>query len=188
MGRVRELGLCAAAVALLGSGCGGNTYESTPIDFAITMRPSDVEQDASTVSQGSALDADASEYPSFIGHVRDAFGDDPSRLEITSATLSLTANHNLNSLDKVFAKGKVAVVFHLDGSDTDYQVAEIDDPTGTDAALTLDFQPDQLSGGDRKALIDGHASVVVRGPMASFFARSSGEADLDVSFTFKAYR
>ena len=180
-----KLAVVLAALVLVA--CGGTVYDSPAIDVPIVGSSKDVEDGSGLFLQQSALDSSTG-FGDFVGHARDAFGSDPARLEVVSATLAIGSGaRNLNSLERVFANGTVNVSLRIDGSGTSYPLSHVSSPSGA-GPLTMNahFDSSQLTQSDYADFLAGRTHVVLRGPIASTFASSRGNASLDLTFVFRA--
>ena len=186
MASIQRWILFAAAVTL--AACGGKSVNSGPIGVGISAEPGDVTNEVLTQDKGIGSDT-GNPYHDFIVSAEGQLDNKaPTRLEISGLTLGLGASsQGVTTLDQVFGKGEVDVLFKVDPSNLTYAVGHANDVTGAGPDdFTVDFNPDQLPASDLQALINGQAHVVIRGPAAATFPGSGAKADLELRFTFQA--
>src|SRR5439155_8019626 len=111
-------------------------------------------------------------YKVFIDGTHTALkGADPSRITISSLTLTLGAQSTgATKLEEVFT-GRVDVLFLVDDTNNTFNAGHVMDPKGGGpVAMTVDFDSGALAGVDRTNFIAGKFKVVLRGTAATGFA------------------
>lgn len=175
-----------AAAALLLCACGGPVSTSQPITLSNTAAAGDVVSGVLTWDKGMSNDS-GTPYANFIGAARQQLGGkDPSRIELSSASLFLGGqSQGVTGLEQVFSD-RVDMLFQT--SHGTYPAAHADHVSGAGPeTFSVDFDWNGVSPTDRTDLLDGNFKVVLRGTAVSGFASSSDKADLQTTLGFKAY-
>jgi hypothetical protein len=184
-----KLAFAVAVLALSLVACGGSKSQSSnPIGYSLMTSQSDVNTGVLTQDKGLGSVA-GNPYFDFITGAKTDFGNkDPSKLEVTSVSLTLGGNsQGVTALEQVFASGEVDVLVRIDSTNQTYPVAHKTDVAGAGpVGFDIDFQSSSLSAADLSALLAGNAHLVIRGPATAAFASSSEKAELALSVVFKA--
>lgn len=183
--------LVAAAV-----GCGSSAVSfSQPVDITLPALQS------KSVSSGGALStskdvstANGNPYGAFVtAAVQHLGGKNPSRIVVTSLTLSMVSTPTGLTFDQVFG-GPATISFVMNGSGNSYPVGSINGPSGAGpVSLRVGFDSASLSSADYTGLLGGQFKVVLTGTSTS---GSNGfnstnptteTATVDATFGFTAY-
>lgn len=189
--RARELlVLPVLAVAALAAGCGSSTpvSYSAPVGISVDARSSDVVA-GEVHSDKNISTENGNPYGAFVNAAVKALGGNPSRIVVTSATLTLDPSSSVQvaTLEQVFA-GTVRLSFEPNGSSTSYPVASVPGPTGTGPVqMTVVFDSGTMTAADYADLVGGAFKVVLEGPAATGFAGRGATADMEATLTFVAY-
>lgn len=182
--------LSLVLVPLLVAGCGGHTpvSYSQPVDVTLPSITAKSVTGATVSAQKNINTVSGNPYSAFVAAAMQQLnGKNPSRIAVTSLTLTLLSTSSVTGLEQVFG-GPVAVTFVLNGgTGTVAAVGQSGSVTGASATLTTTFDSKSLSAADYTALLQGQFSAVVAGPVASGFAGSSQSADVKSTFHFVAY-
>lgn len=185
---IRLLGLLAA-FAMGCSGADKPVSHSAPVGINLKAKSGDAKNDAIYDEKGITTES-GNPYGAFIKDARaELDGADPTRIAVSSVTLLLGGNSKgVTKLEQVFA-GSVETLFEVEDSKNSYPVGEVTDPKGSGpVALSADFDTTPMAATDRDKLIEGGFNVVIRGAAANGFDKADAEADLQLTFTFNAYR
>lgn len=184
-----SLGVLAAFIM----GCGSETKpvsHSAPVGINLKAKSGDAKNGAIYDEKGITTES-GNPYGAFIKDARDKLGGvDPSRIAVSSLTLLLGgASKGVTKLEQIFV-GKVETLFEVEDTKNSFPVGEITDPVGSGpVTLSADFDSTDLAPTDRDKLIAGGFNVVIRGTAASGFDKSAdADADLQLTFTFNAYK
>lgn len=184
---MKRLSVLFSLVALGLFGCGGGPIStSQPITLSNTSAAGDVVSGVLTWDKGINNDP-GTPYANFIGAARQQLGGkDPSRLELTSASIFLGGqSQGVTALEQVFA-GRVDMLFEANG--TSYPAAHADNVNGAGpAGFQVDLNWNAVAPADRTSLLNGDFKVVLRGEAVPSFANSTDKADLETTVAFKAY-
>jgi hypothetical protein len=181
---------------VLAAGCSSNPVSySQPVDITLPALQS------KSVSSGGPLSASkdvstagGNPYGAFVNAaIQHLGGKNPSRIVVTSLTLSMVTTPAGLTFDQVFS-GSTAIDFVMNGSSNSYPVGSINGPTGVGpVSLTVGFDSRSLSSADYTALLGGQFKVVLAGTSTS---GSNGfnstnptteTATVDATFGFTAY-
>jgi hypothetical protein len=171
-------------------GCGSDDKplsHSAPIGINLKVKAGDAKNGALSDEKGITTES-GNPYGAFIKDARDKLeGATPTRVTVDSVTLLLGGDSKgVTSLEQVFA-GVVETLFQVGDSKNTYPVGKVTDPKGSGpVSLSADFDSTELSPTDRDKLTEGGFDVVIRGTAASGFTKA--EADLQLTFTFNAYK
>ena len=185
--QLRNLMFAALALSLVACG-GGKSNSSSPLGYSLTADSGDVNTGVLTQDKGLGSAPGDAYYDFITASKQDFGGKTPTRLEVSSVTLTLGGNsQGVTGLDQVFASGEVDVLVRIDSTNITYAVAHKNDVSGAGpVSFDIDFNPDSLSAADFSALLNGNAHLVIRGPSTASFASSSAKAELSLAVTFKA--
>jgi hypothetical protein len=187
MNRLSLLTALTSVAALGLFGCGGGPISvSQPITLSKTSSSNDVVTGVLTWDRGVNNDT-GSPFANFIGAARQQLeGKDPSRLELTSASLFLGGqSQGVTALEQVFS-GRVDML--LQTSHTSYAAAHLDQVSRAGPAdFTVDFNWNAVAPADRSDLFNGNFDVVLRGEATTTFATTDSKADLQTTIGFQAY-
>ncbi len=179
------------------AGCGGNPVSfSEPVDITLQqLQSKDYSSGAMTISVSKDVrTANGNPYGAFITAAQQHLGGkNPSRIVITSLTLSIVTSPAGLAFDQVFT-GAVTISFQMvAGSNNTYQVGAITNPSGTGpVSLTVAFDSGAIQPGDYTSLLNGQFNVVLTGTATSgsggFNNTNTNEtATIDAIFGFVAY-
>ncbi|HQR29815.1 MAG TPA: hypothetical protein PLL32_05345 [Anaeromyxobacteraceae bacterium] len=128
-------------------------------------------------------------YGAFVNAAVKALGHAPSRIVVTSATLTLdpAGSTQVTVLEQVFT-GQVRVTFQPNGSVNAYPAAAVTSPVGTGPiTMTVTFDSSTMTPADYADLVGGAFKVVLDGSAATGFGSRGASADLTGTFTFEAF-
>jgi hypothetical protein len=202
-GSQRALSACPLTTALLSVaivaaavGCGGNAVSfSGPVDITLPALQS------KSVSPGGALStskdvstAGGNPYGAFVNAaVQHLGGKNPSRIVVTSLTLSMVSTPAGLMFDQVFS-GPTSITFVMNGSGNTYPVGSINGPNGAGpVSLTVAFDSKSMSSTDYTAFLGDQFKVVLDGTSTSgpngfnSTNATSETATIDATFGFTAY-
>lgn len=172
------------------SGCGDQVASySGPVSINLKQKSSDVMNATVSTEKGMTTES-GNPYGAFINAARaNLAGVDPSRVELTSATLLLGAGSTgVTSLEQVFG-GRVDVLFIMNDTNNSYPAASVTGPTGPGPVnLVVGFDSAVFAGVDRAKLLSGGFKAVLRGPAAATFIGKTAEVDLQTTFNFRALK
>lgn len=176
--------------ALSFSGCGDQVASySGPVSINLKQKSSDVINSTISTEKGITTES-GNPYGAFINLARANLGGvDPSRVELTSATLLLGAGSTgVTSLEQVFS-GRVDVLFIMNDTNNSYPAASVTGPTGPGPVnLAVGFDSSVFGGQDRAKLLSGGFKAVLRGPATATFSGKSADVDLQTTFNFRALK
>lgn len=179
--------LLASSLALALVGCGGGAIStSQPVTVSNTAEPGDVKSGVLTWDRGINNDS-GTPFANFIGAARQALeGKDPSRLELTSASLFLGGqSQGVTGLEQVF-DGRVDMLFQT--SHTSYPAAHVDSVSGAGPVdFNVDLDWNAVGASDRTELLNGNFKIVLRGNAVPAFTNSNSKADLQTTLGFQAF-
>jgi hypothetical protein len=176
-------------VPLIVAGCGHTPVSySQPVDVTLPTINQKSVSGANVSVQKNINTVSGNPYGAFVNAaVQQLNGKNPSRIAVTSVTLTLLGTSSATGLQQVFG-GPVNVNFVFSaGSGTTTTVGQVGSVSGTSASLTTTFDSRTLSPGDYTSLVQGQFDSVLTGPAASGFATSTLTADVKTTFTFVAY-
>ena len=177
-------------LAVLAIACGSNdpvTY-SAPVEISLEARSSEVVSGQVHADKNVNTDP-GNPYKAFVNAAVQALGKSPSRIVVTSATLTLDAAGSTfeTALEQVVT-GTVRVSFEPNGSSNSYPVASVVGPTGVGPVpMTVSFDSSAMSPSDFQDLVGGSFTVVLTGPAANGFEARGATADMTATLTFVAY-
>ncbi len=177
-------------LAVLASACGSSdpVSYSAPVGISLDARSSDVAAGQVHVDKNISTES-GNPYGAVVNAAVKALGHAPSRIVVTSATLTLDAasSSQVTALEQVFT-GQVRVSFQPNGSSNTYPVASVTSPTGVGpVTLAVTFDSSSMTPADFGDLVGGAFKVALDGPAASGFAAGSAKADLTATLTFEAF-
>lgn len=185
---VVAFGAALAAVGTLAA-CGDDPVSYSD-SIAINLKAKSADTTGGAVSNDKGINTEnGNPYGAFISAARAALGgNDPTRIEVTSALLLLGANSTgVSTLEEIFGDN-VEVLFIMNDTNNTYPVAHLLTPTGPGPlALDLDWDADAVSGVDLPKLVGGSFKVVIRGDAAANFETKGADADLQVTLKFEAF-
>jgi hypothetical protein len=176
-------------VPLVVAGCGGHPVSySQPVDVTLPSITQKNVSGANVSVQKNINTVGGNPYAAFVNAaVQQLNGKNPSRIAVTSLTLTLLGTSSATALQQVFG-GPVTVNFVFSaGSGTTATVGQVGSVSGTSASLTTTFDSRTLSPGDYTSLLQGQFDAVLTGPATSTFATSGLSADVKTTFAFVAY-
>ena len=182
------LGMIAALVL----GCGSDSKpvsHSAPVGINLKVKSGDAKNGSISDEKGITTES-GNPYGAFIKDAKDKLdGADPARITVSSVSLLLGGDSKgVTKLEQVFA-GDVETLFQVADSKNTYPVGKVTDPEGSGpVSVSADFDSTQLSPTDQDKLIEGGFDVVIRGTAADGFAKAGADADLQLTFTFNAYK
>jgi hypothetical protein len=182
--------LLLAFASVLASACGSSdpvTY-SAPVGISLDVRSSDVVATQIHVDKNISTET-GNPYGAFVNAATKALGRAPSRIVVTSATLTLDAasSTQVTALEQVFT-GQVRTSFQPNGSSNSYPVASVTSPTGTGPVpMAVTFDSTSMTPADFGDLVGGAFKVVLAGTATTDFANGSAKADLTATLTFEAF-
>ncbi len=173
--------------------CGDDpvTY-SAPVGINLKAKSEEVNNTGAVISEEKGITTEeGNPYGKFLNGALAALAQQqPSRIEVAAATLVLGGkSKDVTKLEEVLA-GSVEVLFIMDSTKNTFPVARTTDPQGGGPVnLQIVFDGGAVAGEDLEKLRSGSFKVVVRGDAGTVFAGGNkAEADLQVTFTFEAYR
>lgn len=176
--------------ALALGGCGDQVASySGPVSINLKQKSSDVMNATVSTEKGITTES-GNPYGAFISAARfNLGGADPSRVELTSATLLLgAASTGATTLEQVFS-GRVDVLFIMNDTNNSYPAASVTGPTGPGPVdLAVSFDSGVFAGQDRAKLLSGGFKAVLRGPAATGFSGKAADVDLQTTFNFRALK
>jgi len=175
-------------VPLVAAGCGHNPVSySQPVDVTLPTITQKSVSGANVSVQKNINTVSGNPYGAFVNAaVQQLNGKNPSRIAVTSLTLTLLGTSSATGLQQVFG-GPVNVNFVFSGSGTTAPVGQIGSVSGTSMTLATTFDSRALSPSDYTSLLQGQFDSLLTGPAASGFATSTLSADVKTTFTFVAY-
>ncbi|CAM3595459.1 hypothetical protein G4177_13230 [Corallococcus sp. ZKHCc1 1396] len=184
--RVLSLVLCATLTLI---GCGGDPVSySAPVGINLKAKSSD-STGGTVTSQKNISTESGNPYKVFVDEARLGLdGQSPSRVELTSLTLTLGAESvGAVSLAEVFT-GRVDVLFLMEESNDTYVAGHVENPSGSGpVALAVDFDSEAMPDADYTRFLDGRFTVVLRGPAATTFTTKGADVNLQSTFSFTAF-
>lgn len=153
------------------------------------MTSGDVAGGALTVDKNVNTES-GNPYGAFVAAARTAIGGDPSRIDVTAATLTLApTSTGAAALGEVYA-GPTMVTLVMNSGNARYPVAARTVAAGDGAgplAWSVTFDDASVTAGDLAGLIGGQFKVELAGPPAASFAAAGASVDLDLALTFAAF-
>ncbi|MCP3143282.1 hypothetical protein [Pyxidicoccus xibeiensis] len=185
MNRFLLLVLCALPLI----GCGGDPVSySAPVGINLKAKSSDTASGTVTSQKGIETES-GNPFKVFVDTARQNLaGTSPSRVELTSLTLTLGAQSTgVASLSEVFS-GRVEVLFLVNESNNTYAAGHVEGPSGSGpVAMVVDFDSEALPAADYTRFLDGKFNVVLRGSAAPTFMSKGAEVDFQTTFSFTAF-
>ncbi|MCY1022367.1 hypothetical protein [Pyxidicoccus sp. MSG2] len=186
MNRILPLVLCAALSLM---GCGDDAVSfSAPVGINLKAKSSDTVGGTVTAQKGISTES-GNPFKVFVDDARQELdGKSPSRVELTTLTLTLGAGSvGVSSLAEVFT-GRVEILFRVDESNNTYVAGHVENPTGTGpVSFLVDFDSTEMAPDDYTRFLEGKFNVVLRGPAASTFMSKGAEVDFQATFSFTAF-
>ena len=177
------------AYFLLLAACGDDPVSySTPVGINLKVKSGDVSSNA--ISDAKAITTESGNpFGAFVGDAQSKLGRDPSRIEVDDLTLTLGAQSTgVTTLQEVYT-GDVDVAFITNDTNNTYDVGHIMNPMGVGPdEVDVDFVSSQVSAADFSKMLNGSFSVVIRGPAAAMFSNKGAEANMQLTFTFSAFK
>ncbi|WP_434383101.1 hypothetical protein [Melittangium boletus] len=183
MKRLLMLLLCALPLI----GC-APVSSSAPVGINLKAKSSDAANGTVT-SQKSIESETGNPFKVFVDAARrELDGKSPSRVELTSLTLTLGAQSvGVASLSEVFS-GRVDVLFLINESNNTYAAGHVEGPSGSGpVALVVDFDSEALPPADYTRFLNGKFNVVLRGSAAPTFMGKGANVDFQTTFSFTAF-
>jgi hypothetical protein len=182
--------LLLALAASLATACGSSdpVGYSAPVGISLDAKSSDVAAGQIHVDKSVSTET-GNPYGAFVNAAVKALGRAPSRIVVTSATLTLdpAGSSQVAALEQVFT-GMVRVSFQPNGSATAYPAAAVTSPVGVGPVpMTVNFDSSSMSPADFGDLVGGAFKVVLDGSAATGFAGKGATADMTATFTFEAF-
>lgn len=182
--------LLLAVLASLAAACGSSdpVSYSAPVGISLDARSGDVVAGQVHVDKNISTET-GNPYGAFVNAAVRALGRSPSRIVVTSATLTLSpaSSTQVSALEQVFT-GQVRLSFEPNGSSDAYPVAAVTSPVGTGpVAMAVTFDSSSMTPVDFGDLVGGAFKVVLDGPAAAGFATKGATADMTAVLTFVAY-
>ncbi len=178
-----------AAVAALATACGSKdpVSYSAPVGISLDVRSADVVGDTVEVDKNVTTES-GNPYGAFTNAAVTALGGNPSRIAVTSATLTLEpSSTNVTTLQQVFT-GTVHLAFQPIGSDTLYPAASVVQPTGAGpVSMQVSFDSASMTPADFQDLVGANFRVVLTGTPATGFGSAGATARMEAVLTFVAY-
>jgi len=178
----------AALLALLAAACGKDPVSySAPVGISLDVRSSDDVGGVILVDKNITTEQ-GNPYGAFTNAAVQKLGRDPSRIEVSSATLRLEpASTNVTALEQVFLS-TTRLSFQMNGSNNSYPVASITAPTGAGpVALQVAFDSGAMTPADYASLVGGNFKLALTGAAASGFGTRGATAKLVATLTFVAF-
>ncbi|NOJ81947.1 hypothetical protein [Myxococcus xanthus] len=170
-------------------GCGDPVSSSALIGINLKAKSSDTANGTVT-AQKSIGSESGNPFKVFVDDARrELDGKSPSRVELTSLTLTLGAGSvGVASLSEVF-NDRVEVVFLMNESNNTYAAGHVAGPSGSGpVAMEVDFNSEALPAADYTRFLDGKFNVVLRGSAAPTFMRPGADVDFQTTFSFTAFK
>jgi hypothetical protein len=177
--------------AVLLAACGSDPFSvSAPVGIDMKAKSGDVAGGAAISEQKDITTESGNPYGAFVADAQRKLGTvDATQIEIDNLTLILGGTSTkVSALDQVFT-GDVDVAFVINDSNNTYDVAHITNPTGVGpSSMSVNFDSTTIAPQDTAKFIGGGFKVVIRGTAAADFAGKGAEADLQLTFTFAAFK
>ena len=179
----------AALLLVLAAACGSKdpvTY-SAPVGISLDARSGDVVGGTLEVDKNVTTES-GNPYGAFTNDAVKALGGNPSRIAVTSVTLTLEpSSTNVVALQQVFT-GTVQLAFQANGSDNLYPAASVVQPAGAGpVSMQVSFDSAAMTPADFQDLVGANFRVVLTGTPATGFASAGATARLEAMLTFVAY-
>jgi len=184
MNRLLLLALCALPLI----GCAPVSY-SAPVGINLKAKSSDTASNGTITSQKGIETESGNPFKVFVDAARQELdGKSPSRVELTSLTLTLGAQSvGVASLSEVFS-GRVDVLLLMNESNNTYAAGHVESPSGTGpVALVVDFDSEALPPADYTRFLEGKFNVVLRGSAAPTFMSKGADVNFQTTFSFTAF-
>ncbi|WP_164015861.1 hypothetical protein [Pyxidicoccus trucidator] len=186
MNHLLPLVLCAALSLM---GCGGDAVSySAPVGINLKAKSSDTVNATVTAQKGISTES-GNPFKVFVDAARQELdGQSPSRVELTTLTLTLGAGSvGVASLADVFS-GRVDLLFRMEESSNTYVVGHVEDPTGSGpVSFLVDFDSTAMAPDDYSRFLESKFNVVLRGSAASTFMNKGADVDFQSTFSFTAF-
>ena len=182
--------LTIALAATLAAACGTSdpVAYSAPVGISLDARSGDVVAGQVHADKNISTES-GNPYGAFVNAATKALGRAPSRIVVTSATLTLdpASSTLVTALEQVFT-GQVRISFQPNGSTSTYPVASVTSPVGTGpVAMAVTFDSASMTPADFADLVGASFKVELEGPAATGFATKGATADMTAVMTFEAY-
>ena len=180
----------AALLAVLAAACGSKdpVSYSAPVGISLDVKSNDDVGGVILVDKNINNES-GNPYGAFTNAAVQKIGRNPSRIQVTSATLTLdpATSTNVTVLEKVFS-ATVRLSFQMNGSNNSYPVASVTGPTGAGpVTMPVTFDSGVMTPADFDALVGGSFKVVLTSPAASGFGTLGATAKLEATLTFVAF-
>jgi hypothetical protein len=177
------------AVLLLLAACGDDPVSySMPVGINLKVKSGDVSNAA--VSDMKAITTESGNpFGAFVTDAQNKLGKDPARIEVDDLTLTLGAQSTgVTTLQEVYT-GDVDVAFITNDTNNTYDVGHIMNPMGVGPdTVDVNFMSSQVSDADFAKMLTGSFNVVIRGAAADMFSTKGAEANMQLTFTFAAFK
>jgi len=183
----------AAALAVLAAACGSKdpVSYSAPVGISLDVKSNDDVGGVIHVDKNITTES-GNPYGAFTNAAVQKLGRNPSRIQVTSAILTLdpATSTNVTVLESVFS-ATVRLSFQMNemnGSNNSYPVASVTGPTGAGpVTMPVTFDSGAMTPADFDALVGGSFKVVLTSPAASGFGTLGATAKLEATLTFVAF-
>lgn len=170
--------------------CGNDVVNySAPVGITMSIKSTDASATtpyAINPQSKNIATEQGNPYGAFVNDATRALGRAPSRIAVTSMTLSLLGSSKVvTTLNQVASQ--VAVGFQLVGT-TVTPVGAAANPQGTTFPMASSFDSANLDATAYASLLGGSFPVVLTGNAVSSFPTANATADLQVTFGFLAYK
>lgn len=162
---------------------------SAPVGIELDAKSGDVNMSVVTEQKDITTES-GNPYGAFINDAKAKLGgNDPSRIEIDSLTVTLGAQSTgVTTLDEVVT-GDVDVAFLADASNNTYDAGHVINPTGVGPDdVDPNFDWTTVAAQDVPQMLNGSFKVVLRGNAATGFSGKGATAVLQLTFTFSAFQ
>jgi hypothetical protein len=154
----------------------------------LKVKSGDVSNNA--ISDQKAITTESGNpYGAFVTDAHAKLARDPARIEVENLTLTLGGQSiGVTTLQEVYT-GDVDVAFITNDTNNTYDVGHIMNPMGVGPdTVDVSFLSSQVPSADFSKMLTGSFSVVIRGPAAAMFSTKGAEADVQLTFTFAAFK
>ena len=180
--------LILASILLLAA-CGDDPVSySMPVGINLKVKSGDVSNNAISDQKGITTES-GNPYGAFVSDAQGKLGTAPARIELDDLTLTLGAQSTgVTKLEEVYT-GDVDVAFIMNDTNNTYDVGHIMNPTGVGPdTVDINFMSSAVSAADYAKMLTGSFNVVIRGPAATMFSAKGAEANMQLTFTFAAFK